>query len=351
MESLDWTPYLAGPDETPESAHARWYTAGLVDGLPIVPPTIGRIRALYRSAGMDPTLLLGVVEPSLRPVTAYDAAVCAVAAGCVASHLPLLGAAVRAVCEPAFNLLGIQTTTGTATPVIIVHGLAARSAGVSGDSDCLGGSYHANAAIGRALRLVLRAVGGGGPAAMDHATMGQPAKLGLCFAENLQRSPWSPLHTELGFGAADGAVTVVGISGTVEIVHADDGDPHGILDTLAASLTIAGSVGSQGLLGGGSPLVVLSPEHARHLSDAGYTRAGVRRAVWDRAILPWDRIAPSVVARLRSGSDALDSGGTLGLRVARDPADIIIAVAGGIGVKSTIMPSWGGGTRPVTVRI
>jgi hypothetical protein len=40
-----------------------------------------------------------------------------------------------------------------------------------------------------------------------------------------------------------------------------------------------------------------------------------------------------------------------GLRIAADPEDVLIAVAGGIGVKSTYLPSWGGGTRAVTVTV
>lgn len=349
MEPWDWSPFLSPEDESPEAAHHRWYAAGLADGLPIVPPTSARVRRLSRAAGIDPVQHLAVIEPSLRPVSAYDAAVCAVAAGCDPLYLPIVVAAVRAVCEPAFNLLGIQTTTGTATPVVIVHGPIAAAAGVSGESDCLSGSTWANAAIGRALRLLLRSVGGGGTAGMDRATMGQPAKVGLCFAENLILSPWPPMHVEMGHPLSANAVTVAGISGTVEVVHAEDGAAEEVLITLANSMLIAGSAGSHGLLGGGSPLVVLSPEHARTLHDAGYSRADVQRALWEGTVLPWEWLAPSVIARRLAPRD--DAAGEIGLRIAARPEDVLVAVAGGIGVKSTYMPSWGGGTRAVTVSI
>jgi hypothetical protein len=352
MEPWDWSPFLASEDEPAESVHRRWHAAGLVDGLPIVPPVPARVRAFYRAAGMDPVRQLAVIEPSTRPVSVYDAAVCAVTAGCDPAHLPVVAAALRAVCDPAFNLLGIETTTGTAAPVIVVHGPIAAAAGVSGGSDCLGGSARANATIGRALRLLLRSVGGGGPAGMDRATMGQPAKLGLCFAENLARSPWPPLHAARGLPPETDAVTAVGISGTVEVVHAEDGDPREILTTLAGSMLIAGTAGSHGLLGGGSPLVVLSPEHACALDAAGYDRAAVQRALWERAVLPWERLAPSVVARRRQTMDGPEGEAEkAGLRIAATPEDILVAVAGGVGVKSTYMPSWGGGTRAVIVRV
>ena len=182
VEAWDWTPYLAAPDDAPEAAHRRWYDAGLVDGLPIVPPTPARVRHMYRDAGMDPVRTVAVLEPAVRPVTVYDIAVCATAAGCAPAYLPVVVAAVRAVAEPPFNLLGIQTTTGTATPVVLVHGPIVERTGIRAATDCLGGSGRANATIGRALRLVLRSLAGAAPGGMDTATMGQPAKLGLCFA-------------------------------------------------------------------------------------------------------------------------------------------------------------------------
>jgi hypothetical protein len=350
MESWDWTPLLAGDDEPPEAVRRRWYDAGFVDGLPIIPPTPAGVRRFYRAAGLDPVRHVAVVEPSQRAVSVYDAAVCSVTAGCEPAHLPIVVAALNAVCDPAFNLLGIQTTTGTATPAIIVHGPVAAIAGVSGGRDCLGGSTLANATIGRALRLLLRSVGGGSHLGMDQATMGQPAKLGLCFAENLAQSPWPPLHVERGFDAKSNAVTVVGVTGSLEVVHAEGGEARDILTTIAGSMPIAGSAGSRGLLGGGSPLVVLAPEHARLLDDAGYDRAALQHALWQEAVLPWDRLAPSVVERYRR-TDAAALDAEPGLRIAGTPGDVLIAVAGGVGVKSTYLPSWGGGTRAVTMAI
>ena len=352
MEPWDWSPYLASDDETADVAFARWYDAGLGDGLPIVPPTPARVRRLYRRAGMDPARQLAELEPAMRTVSVFDVAVCATAAGCAPEHLPVVAAAVRAVAEPSFNLLGIQTTTGSATPVIIAHGPAALAAGVSGGGDCLGGSAHANAAIGRALRLVLRTVGGARPGGMDAATMGQPAKIGLCFAENHEASPWPPLHTDRGLRADESAVTVVGISGSIEVVQTETADAEDVIGTLAGSTLIAGNLGGRGLLGGGSPLVVLSPEHAAMLHAAGLTRRDAQRRLWERAVLPLERLNPSQEERIRrgrrdAGLDDVDAP----LRLAERPEEILIAVAGSSGVKSTYMPSWGGGTRAATVRV
>jgi hypothetical protein len=348
MDAWDWGPLLARDDDTPEQAHRRWYDAGLVDGLPMVPPTPARVRALYRAAAMDPVRAVTVLEPALRTVTVYDVAVCAVAAGCLPGYLPVVAAALRAVAEPRFNLLGIQTTTGAAAPVVLVHGPVAQRIGVSGGGDCLAGTTHANATIGRAVRLALRALGGAVPGAMDAATMGQPAKIGLCFAENDGASPWPPLHSLRGFRPDDDAVTVAGISGSVEIVQAESRDPEELLNTLAGSMVSPGNLGPRGLMGGGSPLLVLSPEHAQSLAVAGLDRAAVQRQLWQRACLPLQALPAARADSLRRERREAGSDSDTPLRIAEAAGDILIAVAGGIGIKSTFLPSWGGGTRAVT---
>lgn len=351
MDRWDWTPFLAAPDDTPAAVHARWHAAGIVDGLPILPPSSDRIRRLYREAGLDPVRQLAVLEPSLRPVTVYDVAVCAAAAGCAAAHLAIVAAAVRAVAEPRFNLLGIQSTTGSAAPIVLVHGPLAGRAGVSGGGDCLGGSAIANATIGRALRLVLRSIGGATPGTMDAATMGQPAKLGLCFAENLGASPWPPLHSTLGFAAAADAVSVVGVSGNVEVVCAESEEAAEILVTVAGSMTAAGNVGSGGLIGGGSPLVVFAPESARALAASGLDRRAVQTRLWQAARLPLGALALAMAARIRRDRQESGRDPEAPLLIAAEPEDLLIAVAGGAGIKSTYFPGWGGGTRVVTVAL
>ena len=80
-------------------------------------------------------------------------------------------------------------------------------------------------AIGRAVRMVMRNVGGAVPGLMDRATHGQPAKIAFCCAENHPQAPqsWPPLHVEKGFAATSSTVTVMGAEGTLNInTHATD---------------------------------------------------------------------------------------------------------------------------------
>ncbi len=323
-----------------EAVTERLYAVGLTDGLPIVPPTLARIRRMYREAHLDPAGYVGALEPGLSAITVYQLAICAVMAGCLPQHLTVIEAAVRAMAEPSFNLLGIQTTTGSATPIWIVNGPGAAIAGINAAGNCLGPGVRANVCIGRALRLVLQNLGGASAGGMDMATMGQPAKHGLCFAENEARSPWEPLHVERGFGPRQTVVTAIGISGTVEVVHASNAEAEEILLTMAGSMTIAGNGGGAGLLGGGEPLVVFSYEHAQSLAAAGMSKTDVKQFLFDHARLPLSSLGTATAAgsRTRMPVEGDD------LRVAKRAADIMLVVAGGVGVKSTYMPTWGGGT-------
>lgn len=335
-----------GEDEPFEAVQERLYHAGLTDGLPVVPPTARRVRRMYTRARLDPAAYVGALEPGLQPIRVYGLAVCAVMAGCEPAHLPFLVAAVEALAEPAFNLLGIQTTTGSAAPILIVNGPGAARAGISGGANCLGPGVRANATVGRALRLVLQNLGGARVDGMDMATMGQPAKFGLCFAENEARTPWEPLHVERGFRPDQTVVTAAGISGSVEVVHAANGDAEQILLTMAHSMTIAGSAGSGGLLGGGEPLVLFSYEHAQALAAAGFGKREVKRFLWQHARLPLARLGRQPAAARRDARDGLVEDMFI---AAREPDEIMIVVAGGVGVKSTYLPTWGGGTRAQSV--
>jgi len=140
---------------------------------------------------------------------------------------------------------------------MLANGPLATRLGISGGSDCLGGSTPANARLARARSSAAEVAQQQSQGAGDLATMGQPAKLGLCFAENEAASPWPPLHVERGFAGAESTVTLFGISGSVEVVAAGSGGADEVLQTLARSMTIAGTIGGSRLIGGGEPLVQL----------------------------------------------------------------------------------------------
>ena len=243
-----------------EDANHLLYRMGLTDGLPVVPPTRERVAAML--GNRDPERVVATLPPMQNRATARNLAACAVMAGCRPMDFDVLKAATAAVAEPEFNLFGIQTTTGAATPMLIVNGPVVHRLGLNAGANALGPGTRANASIGRALQFVLRTIGGADPGRGDKATMGQPGKFTLCCAENALDSPWEPLHVNRGFLAEQSTVTVVGAVGTVEVVDAESADAQGVLTTMARSMTIAGNLGKDNLLGSGEPLLLVAPEHA-----------------------------------------------------------------------------------------
>src|SRR5215210_6331483 len=203
-----------------DEAQDEIVATGVGDGLPVVIPTRERVERML-SACPDPAASIAVLPPGYEDVTWRDVAVNAVMAGCKPAYLPVVAAAVEAIAAPEFNLLGIATTTGSATMCIIVNGPVARQLGMNCGVNAFGPGNRANATIGRAVRLTLQNAGGARSGETDMATLGQPAKYAFCFAENEAESPWDPVHVDRGFNAGESIVTVVGISGTIEVVDSE----------------------------------------------------------------------------------------------------------------------------------
>lgn len=103
-----------------EDVYAFLTRNGFTDGLPVIPPTPQRVAAML--AGRNPDEVVARVEPARGPASLRALAQCAVMAGCVPEHLPVLVAATRAVSDPDFNLLGIQSTTGNAAVFTLING-------------------------------------------------------------------------------------------------------------------------------------------------------------------------------------------------------------------------------------
>jgi hypothetical protein len=335
-------------DDSWETVQQQLAENYLSDGLPLVPPTAERVNAMLTANRYKADEEIAMVAPSFAMATAGDIAICAVMAGCKSEYFPVLVAAVDALADPQFNLLGVATTTGSATPVYIVSGSLAAQLGINSAANALGSGHRANATIGRAMALILQNVCGAKPGELDMATLGQPAKYACCFAENSVDNPWTPLHVERGFAADASVVTVVGIAGTVEVNDSDSQSAADMAQTFAQSMLIAGVAGGSGLLGGGEPLCILPPEWVELFNREGMDKQKTKAAIWERASLPVEKLAPAMrTRRMAAGGDpAADV-----IRVAEKPDDLMIVVAGGVGRKAAYAPTWGGTTKAISREI
>ncbi len=341
-------PWEGSPDADWEATQNELAAAYLTDGLPIVAPTAARVNAMLAHNGYRADHEISMLPPGFETATAGDVAICAVMAGCKPEYMPVLVAAVDALSDMNFNLVGIGTTTGSATPIYIVNGPIVEHIGLNGKNNALGSGHRANATIGRAMALILQNIGNAKPGEVDMATLGQPAKYTCCFAENAGESPWAPLHVERGFAPDASVVTVVGIGGTVEVVDSDSPDAAGLAQTFAQSMLIAGTSGGAGLLGGGEPLCILPPEWAALFDRDGFSKQKTKAAIWAQATLPIEKLAPAVRAHRMAA--ASDPNANI-IRVAEKADDLMIVIAGGVGRKAAYAPTWGGTTKAISREI
>ena len=309
------------------------------DGLPVVPPTAGRVKRMLRHTRRRAGEKIATIAPGFRTATVERIAINAVAAGCDPDYLPVLIAATEAIAASQFNLQVIQTTTHPVAVWLVINGPIAQRLKVNSGGNCLGPGTWANATLGRALRLIQQNIGGALPGESDRATQGQPGKYTFCCAENEAANPWEPLHVERGFSAESSTVTVVGASGTSNMItHAKDaGD---LLRVIAGTMAVPASLE---YVYGGEPWLVLAPEHAHVLKRDGLSKADVKRRLWEQSKLAASRLAAKDLARAQNGRRAElgEIGPDTLLPVSIEPEDITIIVAGGAGTHSVYVPVFG----------
>src|SRR5438445_2283876 len=241
---------------------------GWSDGLPVVPPTPERALRMLEGTRRAPDGIVAVMPPDYAGCTVEKVAINAVLAGCRPEHLPVVLAAVEAVCTDAFNIHGVLATTYFVGPVVVVNGPVARAIGMNSGVNAMGQGNRANASIGRALQLVIRNVGGGRPGEVDRSTMGNPGKYTFCFAEDEAGSPQAPLSVERGLPAGTSAVTLFAGEGVRGVVDQLSRTPESLARSFAACLR---TVAHPKIVQRWDALVVVCPEHARTFRAAGWT--------------------------------------------------------------------------------
>lgn len=327
-------------DATDESAAVEaLHASGCTDGLPVIVPTAERVERMVLAAGFDADILLGEIGPAFGAATIEKVAIAAVMAGCLPDHVPVVVAALSAMVKPDFDLAEVQSTTHAISPLVIVNGPARAFCGVASGFGALGPGYRANMTIGRAIRLALINIGGAQPGVSDMALLGHPGKLSMVLAEDEEHSPFPPLHTSLGFSADDAVVTVVGTEGPHSVISVGDADdptsPRRLLRSLGAAV---GNLGSNNAhFHRGSVAVALNPEHAEILANAGLTREDIQVGIHEES-----RHRKGELRLLNPGFVPRGDDDDLMTSI-RDPSDILVFMAGGAGLYSTVFPSWGAG--------
>lgn len=325
------------------------FARGWSDGLPVVPPTPVRVLAMLEGTTRAPDEVVAVVPPDLVPCTVEKVAINAVLAGCRPEYLPVVIAALEAACSDAFNVHGVLATTWFAGPMLIVNGPVATRIGMNAGLNCLGQGNRANATIGRALQLVVRNVGGGRPGEVDRATLGQPGKVGFCFAEREHDSPWESLATErAAIPPERSAVTLFAASGVQGVADQLSRTPGSLVRSFALALR---AVGHPKAVIAFDAVLVVSPEHARVFREAGWAKARLRAELEELLAIPGRELVRGA-GGIAEGVPEHLAGATL---PKFRPGGLLIVHAGGTaGLFSAVIGGWVSGavgSEPVTREI
>lgn len=325
------------------------------DGLPIEQPTRDRVDQFLAAVDRDSEETIGEVPPAYRSVTVQKAAANAVMAGCEPAYFPVVLAALEATLEPEFNLYGVLATTHPCWPSVVVNGPITDSLGINGGANAYGQGTKANATIGRALTFVYMNVGRAVPGKGDKATHGGPHKFGLCVAENEAENPWEPLHVERGYDADRSTVTVVASESPHNINDHVADTAAGVLTTAAQTIAKVGTNLAY-LNSRGEPHLVLSPEHAETIARDDWSKADVKRFVYDQARIPYGKLRDQGMFEEKGGgwpAHFRNLGDDQGVGLAAKPENVLITVTGGAGRHSLFHPSFGDTesvTKPIADR-
>ena len=319
------------------------YARGVTDGLPVVPPTPDRVDRAIAAAGRARQELVALVPPNYGRATVEKIAINAVMAGCRPDYLPVVIAAVEAVCDEAFDLHGVAATTSAPSPLIIVNGPVRPALEIHCGAGVFGSGWRANATIGRALRLVCVNVGGASPGLVSLSTLAHPGRYTYCIGEHEEVSPWPSLAVEHGYPPDASTVAVLAADAPLAVYdHASRTAPD-LLATIAASMAV---IVHHKMTHWGDTVLVLGPEHAQTIAGDGWGKRDVQRFLWERLRRPVGALLPGreggeglpehVLAKLErpEASEAL-------IPKFRSPDNIKIVVAGGTaGRFSAIVPGW-----------
>lgn len=322
-----------------------YYAKGWTDGLPVVPPTAGSIRAMLDAATLEPHQEITFIEHRQVSVIAEKVAINAVMAGCKPEYMPVVVAALEAIGDPRWGYHGATTSTSGAAVFMLVNGQIARELGINYADNLFGPRFRANATIGRAVHLVMRNVIGTLPGCLDRSTLGHGGKYTFCIAENEEESPWSPVHVERGFRPDQSTVTALAALAPHQFSNRLSNTPEGILTTACAFMRISPGVGRQPQY-----ILVIAGEHMQVMAKEGWSKDDIKRFCFEKT-----QTSRAELKRINvTAGEITPEDETRMESLVSSPEDFIVVAAGSsAGAFSAYIPGHGGKhvSESVTIEI
>jgi hypothetical protein len=319
-------PRLLEPD-TEENLQRLFIEERWTDFLPVVLPTEERVEAMLAGTTRKADEIVGRMRPTafreFWEFTVEKVAVNAVMAGARPEYLPVILAAM------ASGMTARSSSTTSFATIAMVNGPIRNEIGMNSGIGAFGPYTQANATIGRAYGLASQNLQGGStPGETYMGSQGNSYAYSAAFAENEERSPWTPFHVQHGFDADTSTVSLFlggwyTLFGTIR----DDTWQERFRGALRACDPFIG------------PLVALDPLAANKLVDYGFdTREKLVDWLAENSLLPareyWDNqwmqtlVRPWAVLGQEPFASHLKAEPDEPVQMFR-PQDISVAVVGG----------------------
>jgi len=258
------------------------------DGLPIVPPTLARIEEFLRFTPRQPDERLGVLLPESRAATVWATAVNGVMAGCRPEYMPILVALIEAMADPVYGVEHSGNTPGAET-LIVLNGPIIRQLKFNFEQGVLRDGFLPNTSVGRFWRLALRNMAGFLPHKTDKGCFGNTFRVVLAENEDaLAKIGWPSCAEDMGFRTGDNTVTITRMTGGGVFPSVTGDTPELMMPYVADAVAaqtgweIVFTVGGL-TFGTLRPALVLTPILAETMAKAGWSKADVKRYLYDHA--------------------------------------------------------------------
>jgi hypothetical protein len=289
-----------------QAVNEFYYRKGWGDGLPILPPTEAAVAEMLKGTDLPPDHVVTKLIPRMGKATVEKIAVNAVMAGALPTYMPVLISAVEALSDQKTRFDTFEVSTGSWAPLLVINGPIRNDIHINCSSGAMSPGDIANAAIGRALGLIVKNIGGARKGIEDMGTLGDAMKYSLVIGENEENSPWDPLSVDFGYKKEDNTLTVMFPNQYAQTIPAQT-NAEGIASTLA------------GMRPGALSCFLVIPDHARIFNQEGWSKKQVKEYIMQH-----------------SGRRDSRRGGQL------KDEDFIVVVAGGPGVWMGLLQSAGG---------
>jgi hypothetical protein len=265
-----------------EQVNEYFYKKQWSDGLPIVPPTVEKVKEFLKYTDRSSDDTVGVLLPARREASIWSIAVNGVMAGCRPEYMPVLIAVAEAIADPNFGLEHAGSTSGW-EPMIIINGPIIQDLGFNTGVGVLRVGNQANTSIGRFLRLFMRNVAGYLPGIADQASFGRTFFVALAEAEGA--SPWEPLSVSRGFKRGTSTVTVNSVIHMGYHFSAMGKTSEEMLQFVSDQMksVLTSGTGALILTFGPkmTPQLVLTPVVAKKIAERGYSKKDVQQYLYD----------------------------------------------------------------------